>query len=236
MNLAASAKITASSQLEGQKLAAGSIADGRIAPALSQHLEFYPGSKGAKSWAINGEVAEDKGELILEWKEPVMVSEIVYFGRTTWLLEECFKDYEIFVDERADPVAKGAFEKRHGGQRVLIERQPVRKLTLRFHNSHGGPNPGAAEILVLDEKLSDAALAALAPAKPPTVKRPPDPVSDAHVMWKTPGGNVEEAMPIGNGSLLAHVRTDRNGFIHVSLGARKADGKVAPVGDRKSVV
>ncbi|MED5418339.1 MAG: hypothetical protein VYA27_06520, partial [Verrucomicrobiota bacterium] len=63
VNLAASAKITASSQLEGQKLAAGSIADGRIAPALSQHLEFYPGSKGAKSWAINGEVAEDKGEL-----------------------------------------------------------------------------------------------------------------------------------------------------------------------------
>nr|MCS5540342.1 hypothetical protein [Roseibacillus sp.] len=202
VNLAASAKITASSESEGQKLAAGAIADGRIAPALSQHLEFYPNSQGAKSWAVNGEVAEDKGELVLEWKEPVMVQEIVYFGRTTWLLEECFKDYEIFVDDQAEPVAKGAFEKRHGGQRVTIERRAVRKLTLRFLNSHGGPNPGAAEILVLDEKLSDAALAALAPAKPPVVKRPPDPISDAHIVWNTPGGNAEGAMPIGNGSLL----------------------------------
>ncbi|MEE2622986.1 MAG: DUF5703 domain-containing protein [Verrucomicrobiota bacterium] len=230
VNLAASAKITASSESEGQKLAAGAIADGRIAPALSQHLEFYPNSQGAKSWAVNGEVTEDKGELVLEWKEPVMVQEIVYFGRTTWLLEECFKDYEIFVDDQAEPVAKGAFEKRHGGQRVTIERRAVRKLTLRFLNSHGGPNPGAAEILVLDEKLSDAALAALAPAKPPVVKRPPDPISDAHIVWNTPGGNAEGAMPIGNGSLLAHVWADQDGIVHVGLGARKADGRIAPVG------
>ena len=230
VNLAAKARITASSELEGQELMAGAVADGRIAPALSQHLEFYPAALGAKSWAVDGEVAEDRGELVMEWKEPVMIREVVYFGRTTWLLEECFKDYELLVDGQAKPVAKGSFEKRHGGQRVVIDRQPVRKLTLRFLNSHGGPNPGAAEILVLDEEVSDATLAGLAPAKPPAVKRPPDPVSDAHVIWKTPGGNAEEAMPMGNGSLLAHVRTDQNGVVHVSLGARKANGEVVTVG------
>ena len=230
VNLATKARITASSELEGQGLMAGAVADGRIAPALSQHLEFYPAALGAKSWAVNGEVAEERGELVMEWKEPVMVREVVYFGRTTWLLEECFKDFELLVDGQVKPVAKGSFEKRHGAQRVAIDRQPVRKLTLRFLNSYGGPNPGAAEILVLDEEVSDAMLAHLAPAKPPTVKRPPDPVSDADVIWKTPGGRVEEAMPIGNGSLLAHVRTDQNGFVHVTMGSRKADGEVVPVG------
>ena len=230
VNLATTARITASSELAGQSLGAGAVADGRIAPALSQHLEFYPAARGAKSWAVDGEVARDRGELVMEWKEPVMIREIVYFGRTTWLLEECFKDYEILVDGQDEPVAEGSFEKRHGGQRVLIDRQPVRKLTLRFLNSHGGPNPGAAEILVLDEHLSNETLVALAPAKPPVAKRPPDPVSDAHVIWKTPGKNADEAMPIGNGSLLAHVRTDPDGLVYVSLGVRTGDGEVAPVG------
>ena len=229
-NLASSAKITASSELEGQKLAATAIADGRIAPTLSQHLEFYPSAKGAKSWAVDGEVAKDKGELVLEWKEPVMVQEIIYFGRTTWLLDECFMDYEIFIDEQAEPVAKGQFEKKHGGQRVAIPRQAVRKLTLRFHNSHGGPNPGAAEILVLDEKLSDAVLAALAPADPPAVSRPPDPVSSANVTWTTPSKDGGGAMPLGNGSLLANIWADQGGDVHVGLGARMKDGSILKLG------
>ena len=81
VNLATKARITASSELEGQGLMAGAVADGRIAPALSQHLEFYPAALGAKSWAVNGEVAEDRGELVMEWKEPVMVAP----SRISWL-------------------------------------------------------------------------------------------------------------------------------------------------------
>ncbi|MBO62850.1 MAG: hypothetical protein CMG33_04920, partial [Candidatus Marinimicrobia bacterium] len=81
-NLAEHAKITASSELKDQRLLASSVADGRIAPALCQHFEFFPSNKGAKSWAVNGETAEDKGELILEWEDSVFLQEVIYFGRT----------------------------------------------------------------------------------------------------------------------------------------------------------
>jgi hypothetical protein len=217
LNLASQAKITASSEMKEQGLMANAVADGRIAPALCQHFEFFPGAKGAKSWAVNGKEAGDKGQLDFEWENPIFVQEVVYFGRTSWLLDECFKDYELFVDDGAEPVAKGTFEKMHGGQRITFKRQQVRKLTLRFLNAHGGPNPGATEILILDEKLSNSDLVALAPENPPTVDRGPDPVSTANVTWTRPSGESEEAMPIGNGSLLANVWTEKSGDVRISL-------------------
>ncbi|MDG1853323.1 MAG: hypothetical protein P8I97_04120, partial [Verrucomicrobiales bacterium] len=79
-NLAAQAKITASSELKEQGLKASSVADGRIAPALCQHFEFFPSDKGAKSWAVNGETADDKGDLVFEWDDPVFLQELIYFG------------------------------------------------------------------------------------------------------------------------------------------------------------
>ena len=196
---------------------ATAVADGRIAPALCQHFEFFPGTKGAKSWAVNGEEAGGKGQLDFEWENPVFLQEVIYFGRTSWLLDECFKDYELFIDDGAAPVAKGTFEKMHGGQRIIFERQQAKKLTLRFLNAHGGPNPGATEVLVLDEKLSDSDLVALAPENPPAVDRGPDPVSAANITWTRPSAAGNEAMPIGNGSLLANIWTEKNGDVRVSL-------------------
>ncbi|MCP4848573.1 MAG: hypothetical protein GY899_11570 [Verrucomicrobiaceae bacterium] len=228
VNLASQAKITASSELKGQGLMASAVADGRIAPALCQHFEFFPVAKGAKSWAVNGEEAGDKGQLDFEWEHPVFVQEIIYFGRTSWLLDECFKDYELFIDDDRAPVAKGTFEKMHGGQRIVFERQQAKKLTLRFLNAHGGPNPGATEILILDEKLSDSDLVALAPGTPPAVDRGPDPVSATNVTWTRPSAGSDESMPIGNGSLLGNVWTEKNGDVRVSLAhcsAAKAPAK-----------
>ena len=106
-NLATSAKITASSVLDGDTYAPSNIADGRIAPALSQHFEVYPDSSKSKSWAVDGEKGKDKGELVFEWEKPVTVQEVVYYGRTAWLLNECFKEYEVYIDDGANPVAKG---------------------------------------------------------------------------------------------------------------------------------
>jgi len=229
-NLAEQAKITASSELKDQRLLASSVADGRIAPALCQHFEFFPSNKGAKSWAVNGETAEDKGELILEWEDSVFLQEVIYFGRTAWLLDECFKDYAIIIDDNEVPVAKGSFKKMHGGQRVVFKRQKAKKLTLRFFNSHGGPNPGATEILVLDEKLSDSELIALAPANPPTIDQGPDPISAANITWTKPSSG-EEAMPIGNGSLLANVWTEKGGNVLVSLARySKLDSSAKKIG------
>jgi len=39
------------------------------------------------------------GEFSLVWAKPVEVAEIVYFGRTGQLMEECFKDYEVYLDD-----------------------------------------------------------------------------------------------------------------------------------------
>ncbi|RZO18595.1 MAG: hypothetical protein EVB09_01380 [Verrucomicrobiaceae bacterium] len=216
-NLAIQAKITASSELKEQGLKASSVADGRIAPALCQHFEFFPSHKAAKSWAVNGETAEDKGDLVFEWNAPVFLQELIYFGRTAWLLDECFKDYVIIINDNEVPAAEGSFKKMHGGQRVTFNRQKVKKLILRFLNSHGGPNPGATEVLLVDKKLSDSELIQMAPANPPTDSQVSDPISVANLTWTKPSIGEEEAMPIGNGSLLANVWAEKGGDVLVSL-------------------
>ena len=230
-NLASSAKITASSVLDGDKYAPSNIADGRIAPALSQHFELFPDSEKAKSWAVDGEKGKERGELVFEWKDPVMVQEVVYYGRTAWLLNECFKEYEVYIDDGANPVAKGELKAIHGPQRIPFLRQPAKKLTLRFLSAHGGPNPGATEVLVLGEDVSDSVLAALAPAAPPPGRKAFDPIQDANVIWRTPCEGPEEAMPIGNGRVLANVWTGKDGDIRVSLARiAKPGGKAEPLG------
>ena len=230
-NLAVSAKITASSVMDGEKYAASNVADGRIAPALSQLFEVFPDTGKAKAWAVDGEKVKDKGELVLEWEKPMMVQEVVYYGRTAWLLNECFKEYEVYIDDGANPVAKGELKAIHGPQRIPFLRQPAKKLSLRFLSAHGGPNPGATELLVLGEKVSDAMLAALAPAAPPPGRKAFDPISDNNVIWKTPCEGPEEAMPIGNGRILANVWTDKDGDVHVSLARIAKPGeKAEPLG------
>ena len=230
-NLATRAKITASSVLDGDKYAASNIADGRIAPALCQHFELFPDSKKAKSWAVDGEKGKDKGELVLEWNEPVMVQEVVYYGRTAWLINECFKEYEIYIDDGVNPIAKGTLKAVHGPQRIPFPRQPAKKLSLRFLSAHGGPNPGATEVLVLGEEVSDSVLAALAPAEPPLGRKAFDPIQDANVIWKTPCQGGEDAMPIGNGKILANVWTGKDGDIRVTLARiAKPGGKAEPLG------
>ena len=233
-NLAASAKITASSVMDGEKYAAANIADGRIAPALSQLFEVFPETAKAKAWAVDGEKVKDKGELVLEWEEPVTVQEVVYYGRTAWLINECFKDYEVYVDDGVNPVAKGALKALHGPQRIPFLRQPAKKLTLRFLSSHGGPNPGANEILVLGEKVSDSALMALAPANPPAAGKAFDPIRDTNVSWDAPSKTAEDAMPIGNGKVLASVWTNPDGDIRVSIArAAKPGAKAEPLGEAR---
>ena len=228
-NLATSAKITASSVMDGEKYAASNVADGRIAPALSQLFEVFPNTGKAKAWAVDGEKVKDKGELVLEWGEPVTVQEVVYYGRTAWLINECFKDYEVYVDDGVNPVAKGALKALHGPQRIPFLRQPAKKLTLRFLSSHGGPNPGANEILVLGEKVSDGALMALAPANPPSAGKAFDPIRDTNVSWKTPSETAEDAMPIGNGKVLASVWTNADGDVRVTIARIPKPGEKAEV-------
>ncbi|KKK64388.1 hypothetical protein LCGC14_2984700, partial [marine sediment metagenome] len=85
-----------------------------------------------------------------------------------------WKDYEVYLDEDTAPVAKGTFEMAHGPQRIPLPKRSVRKIRLKFLNSHGLHNPGASEIAVYSATPSDEQLELFpdmpAPAGPPWVE------------------------------------------------------------------
>ncbi|NQU24364.1 MAG: hypothetical protein HQ567_24030 [Candidatus Nealsonbacteria bacterium] len=101
----------------------------------------------------------DNANFTLEWNGPIDLSEIVYFGRTAWFVNECWKDYEVYLDDADKPAAKGSFKMTHGPQRVKFAKTKVRKVTIKFLNSYGGFNPGAAEIMAFAESPSKNDLA-----------------------------------------------------------------------------
>ena len=108
----------------------------------------------SRAWCVRNDVVKSYGEFMLEWAEPLEVAEVVYWGRTSWYMSECWKDYQVFLDDQTEPVAKGTFEMKHGPQPIEIPKQQVKKIKLVFLNAYGGPNPGAAEIQVFSESLT----------------------------------------------------------------------------------
>ncbi len=134
-NLAPRAEVTASVAAD----AATKVADGRVPPNGCRD------DRGTV-WMVNA--AELPASLVFAWKEPVTVSTVVYYGRTTWGFE-VFKDYAIYLDDAETPVIEGAFRNAHGPQPVTLP-APVRarKLRLEFRALHAGKNPGAAEVQI----------------------------------------------------------------------------------------
>jgi len=150
-NLAPQATVSASSEYSGDYLARWAV-DGKI-PALECKADIR------EAWCVRGQDGKH-GEFTLAWPEPVEVAEIVYFGRTGMIVQECFKDYEVYLDAAAEPAARGVFEMRHGPQRISIPRSTVRKIRIKFLSAHNGaPNPGASEIAVFGASPGDAQLA-----------------------------------------------------------------------------
>ena len=141
-NWAQTAKVTASSEFSDQYLGKFAV-DGKIPEGLSRN-------DIAQAWALRGSEAKNRATFTLEWDEPVPVREVIYYGRTAMLIEECWKDYELWLDDDGEPVAKGTFELGAGPQRIEIEPRRVRQVAFKFLSSYGGPNPGAEEIEVLD--------------------------------------------------------------------------------------
>ncbi|MDR0611747.1 MAG: hypothetical protein LBG58_16700, partial [Planctomycetaceae bacterium] len=148
-NIAMSAIVTANSEYNGS-YAAKFVADGVIPESGSRSADLN------HCWCVNNETAKNYGELILQFPQPVDVAEIVYWGRTSFFMTECWKDYQVFLDNQTNPAAEGTLQMKHGAQRIPIPKQKTQKIRLVFKNSYGGPNPGAAEIMVF--------------ANPPTAK------------------------------------------------------------------
>ena len=153
-NLAYKATITASSEFSGDYKAAN-VADGRI-PALDSKAD--PG----QAWCVNGSIGANLSSLIFKWDAPVTVGEFIYYARTAWFVNECWKNCAVYADDGSEPVFTAALEMKDGPQRITLP-APVQaqKLVFRFTESYGGPNPGASEVQIFAAPPSDEALKTL---------------------------------------------------------------------------
>jgi len=155
-NLAPKAKVSATSQYSDQYLARFAV-DGNVPEALCKEDSH-------KAWCVQGQRSGRRADFTLLWPAPVEVAEVVYFGRTAQILDECFKDYEVLADDRGEPIARGRLKRMHGPQRIKLPKTRLSKLTLRFLNSHTDRyNPGASEIAVYRTSPTDGQLAEFLP-------------------------------------------------------------------------
>ena len=122
-NIARTARVTASSQYSEQ-YRPESVIDGKM-PAEASRADLDA------AWCVRGDTAGDAGWLRFEWEKPVTIAEIVYWGRTSWMLTECWKDYEILVDGAKKPVVRGRLARRHGPQRIALPSVRARSVTLK---------------------------------------------------------------------------------------------------------
>jgi len=158
-NLARTARVAATSEHSAPHRAEFAV-DGQIPAAGSQAADRQA------AWCVHKATSGDAADFTLEWPEAIPVAEIVYWGRTAWFMTECFKQYEVYLDGAGEPAARGVLGMIHGPQRIKLPSQPVRRLTIKFLSSYGGPNPGASEIQVFGHPLSDRDLARLARQSP----------------------------------------------------------------------
>ena len=157
-NLAAKATARASSEHDGHYLAKFAV-DGKIPPALSESADRDA------SWCVLKTRSGDQADFTLTWPQPVPLAELVYWGRTSFTVADCWKDYEVYLDGASSPVVRGRFRMVDGPQRIQIPPAAVTKVTLKFLNSHHGPNPGALEIQAFARSPSQAELAGM-PRRP----------------------------------------------------------------------
>jgi len=147
-NLARRATVSASAEFSARYRAHRAV-DGRIPRAMSK-LDVD------RAWVVQG---AGPAELRLQWPEPVLVAEVVYYGRTAVTWTENWKDYELYLDGSASPAAKGRFLAGHGPQRIRLAKPTrARRITLKFLNSYGGTNAGASEVQVFSTSPPSAAL------------------------------------------------------------------------------
>ncbi|MDR2346675.1 MAG: hypothetical protein LBE18_11460 [Planctomycetaceae bacterium] len=150
-NIAPLAKVSASSEFNDQYTAQYAV-DGIIVEKGSQDADLK------HCWCVRNEIAKNRAEFTLQWNKSVDVAEIVYWGRTSFSLSECWKDYQVFLEDQTQPIIEGTFQKKHGAQRVSIPKQKIQKIRLVFNNAYGGHNPGAAEIMVFSDSPTNAEL------------------------------------------------------------------------------
>ena len=166
-NLALRATVSATSEYSGEYRAEFAI-DGVIPAARRSD-----GAAGHE-WATKG---TQQADFVLTWPRPVDVTEVIYYGRTSAAVE-CFKDYAVHLGHAVRPVVTGSLLPGHGPQRIRLPKTArVRRLTVRFSNSHGAHNPGAAELQVYSRSPAKETIGVFQPL-PPMGYLPPAPKAD----------------------------------------------------------
>lgn len=153
-NYAPLAAVSASDEYSGQYLAKNAV-DGDVPRKLGRD---DPG----RSWCVRSDESDGKGWFRFDWDQPILVSEVIYFGRTSFLMHECWKGYELYLDDETTPVASGQFKQMHGPQRIkLVKQREIRSMRLVFTSAQAPGNTGAAEITVFDRSPTDEQLVAM---------------------------------------------------------------------------
>ncbi|MCP3920234.1 MAG: hypothetical protein GY711_32305 [bacterium] len=148
VNLAPEAKVSASSQYSDAYRPEMAISG--VVPS-----EFQQDN----DWAVKG---AQKGHFTLEWDQPVEAAQIIYYARVSSPLLECFKDYEVYLNDADEPAVTGVLEHRRGPQMIDFSKRRVTKIRIEFLSSHpDSPNPGAAEIAVYSSPVTAKQLAEL---------------------------------------------------------------------------
>lgn len=149
-NLAFEADDVIASSEYGSGYDAYGAVDG-IIPVALQHNDT------GNAWAVRGDSCKGSAEFSLTWEVPQKVTTIVYYGRTgAAMLEECFREYEVYLNDDETPVVKGVLEMRHGPQFIDFAQSVVSSLRIKFLSGYpGGLNWGASEIAVFEFRPSE---------------------------------------------------------------------------------
>ncbi len=147
-NLAPQARVAASSQFSDAYRP--EMATSGVVPSEFQQDD---------DWAVR---ATQHAQFTLQWEQPIEVGQIVYYARVTSPLLECFKDYEVYLNDEKQPAVRGTLEHRRGPQLISVSSQHVTRIRIEFLSSYPtSPNPGAAEIAVYPRPVTKKQLAEL---------------------------------------------------------------------------
>ncbi|HYW81044.1 MAG TPA: hypothetical protein VE890_15795, partial [Thermoguttaceae bacterium] len=162
-NLALKANVSANSQYSDEYAPRWAI-DGKIPTAMCKQ-------DTAQAWCVRGADTKQTGEFTLTWGAPVEVAEILYFGRTGQIMEECFKDYAVYLDDASEPAVRGELKMIHGAQRIKLPQSTVTKIRIAFQSAYTTTtNPGASEICVFGTSPTDMQIHAM--TTPPEERTP----------------------------------------------------------------
>ncbi len=150
-NLGNTAKISASGQYS-QAYNPKYMSDGKI-PEANSHQDQR------EAWCVPQALSKEAW-VNFEWKKPVQIESVVYWGRCAWMTTENFSACQVYVNGAERPTTSVTLVRGPQAQVITLP-APVnaKQIRLVFPSNFGGSNPGASEIGIFAATPSKAQLA-----------------------------------------------------------------------------